>query len=40
MKIIAHRANDGIHEENSLEAILNSLEKEANNGQRLCLTFG
>ena len=28
MKIIAHRANDGIHEENSLEAILNSLEKE------------
>lgn len=27
MKIIAHRANDGIHRENSLEAILNSLNK-------------
>ena len=26
MKIIAHRGNDGIHKENSLEAILNSLE--------------
>ena len=25
MKIISHRANDGIHKENSLEAILNSL---------------
>lgn len=27
MKIIAHRANDEIHRENSLEAILNSLSK-------------
>lgn len=26
MKIIAHRGNDGIHQENSLEAILNSLD--------------
>lgn len=32
MKIIAHRANDGIHQENSLEAILNSLNKEYVNG--------
>lgn len=28
MKIIAHRGNDDIHKENSLEAILNSLEQE------------
>lgn len=28
MKIIAHRANDGINKENSEEAILNSLSKE------------
>ncbi len=28
MKIIAHRANDGIHKENSLEAILNSLNQD------------
>ncbi len=27
MKIIAHRANDGIHKENSMTAILNSLTK-------------
>lgn len=26
MKIIAHRGNDNLHQENSLEAILNSLE--------------
>lgn len=28
MKIIAHRGNDGIHKENSLEAIINSLSKK------------
>jgi len=28
MKIIAHRGNDGIHKENSLEAILNSLKQK------------
>lgn len=27
MKIIAHRGNDGIHKENSIESILNSLDK-------------
>lgn len=28
MKIIAHRGNDGVHKENSLEAIVNSLGKD------------
>lgn len=28
MKLIAHRGNDGIHKENSLEAIINSLNKD------------
>ena len=28
MKIIAHRGNDGINKENSLKAIINSLNKE------------
>ena len=27
MKIIAHRGNDGVHRENSLKAIVNSLNK-------------
>ena len=32
MKIIAHRGNDGIHKENSLEAIINSLNSKYTNG--------
>ncbi len=32
MKIIAHRGNDGIHKENSLEAIINSLKLKFTNG--------
>lgn len=32
MKIIAHRGNDGIHKENSLEAILNSLNSKYTSG--------
>ena len=28
MKIIAHRGNDGVHKDNSLEAIINSLSKD------------
>lgn len=32
MKIIAHRGNDGIHKENSLESIINSLKKKYVNG--------
>ena len=32
MKIIAHRGNDGIHKENSLEAILNSLNSKYTDG--------
>lgn len=32
MKIIAHRGNDGIHKENTLEAIINSLNSKYTNG--------
>lgn len=32
MKVIAHRGNDGIHRENSMEAILNSLSKDGIDG--------
>lgn len=32
MKIIAHRGNDGIHKENSLEAIINSLNSKYTDG--------
>lgn len=32
MKIIAHRGNDGIHKENTLEGILNSLNQDTNDG--------
>lgn len=35
MKIIAHRGNDGIHKENSLEAIINSLNKKYVDGVEL-----
>lgn len=35
MKIIAHRGNDGIHKENSLEAIINSLNKKYIDGVEL-----
>ena len=35
MKIIAHRGNDGIHKENSLEAIINSLNKKYISGVEL-----
>ena len=32
MKIIAHRGNDNVHKENTLEAILNSLNEDYTNG--------
>ena len=35
MKIIAHRGNDGIHRENSLEAIINSLKSKYTDGVEL-----
>lgn len=35
MKIIAHRGNDKIHKENSLEAIINSLKQTYTNGVEL-----
>lgn len=35
MKIIAHRGNDGIHKENSLEAIINSLNQKYIDGVEL-----
>lgn len=35
MKIIAHRGNDGIHKENSLEAIINSLNNKYTDGVEL-----
>ena len=35
MKIIAHRGNDGIHKENSLEALLNSLTNKNIDGIEL-----
>lgn len=35
MKIIAHRGNDNIHKENSLEAIINSLNKKYVDGVEL-----
>ena len=35
MKIIAHRGNDNLHKENSLEAIINSLNKKYVDGVEL-----
>lgn len=39
MKVIAHRGNDGIHKENSLEAIINSIESEYTDGVEFDIRF-
>lgn len=39
MKIIAHRGNDGIHKENSLEAIINSLNSKYTDGVEFDIRF-
>ena len=39
MKIIAHRGNDNIHKENTIEAILNSLEKQYIDGVEFDIRF-
>lgn len=39
MKIIAHRGNDGIHQENSLEAITNSLNSKYTDGVEFDIRF-
>ena len=39
MKIIAHRGNDNIHKENSLEAITNSLNSKYTDGVEFDIRF-
>ncbi len=39
MKVIAHRGNDGIHKENSLEAIINSLNSKYTDGVEFDIRF-